>query len=252
MRFFTGAFLALATGLGATSSGAITLDADADAWVEGMRFANSANGQASSLGASYDASSTRSFKIYIRFDLSAHIGEKINAVLSLTESFHYPHNMESVPYLVYALNDAGGDDWIEKGVDGVTYNTAPGNIPSDYFDMTAATMLGNWAVPIAPPAGTVHSFGSPALTSFLNNGLGDDGLVTLIILNEQCCYESFASREHMDFPDIDGPRYPGPRLSFEVSGDEPPTPSVPLPAALPLSVGAMGALGWIARRRSRK
>lgn len=252
MNIFPKLCLAVAVVLSTTAAQAITLGADADTSVEGSRFGNTIPGNGTDLGTSYDSFGNRSFKTYVRFDLGGYDGEKTGAVFSMTKSGTYPHNFAAVPYLVYAMNDDQGDDWIEKGENGISFNTAPANNSDDYFDMSGATFLGNWDVPIGPLEGTVESFDAPALTTFLNDGLGADGLATLIILNTQCCYEPFASREYAGMPpDPDGPRYPGPQLSFDLIDADPQMPAVPLPAALPLSLAALGSLGWIARRRKQ-
>ena len=104
--------LAVAFGLNAPVAHAIVLDADADASVEGSRFGNSATGFGTDLGASYDSFGNRSFKTYIRFDLGGFGGEKANAALAMTKSGAFAHNLPFVPYLIYGMNDAAGDDWI--------------------------------------------------------------------------------------------------------------------------------------------
>ena len=227
-----------------TAVGAATLTLEADTYIRGGIQANSVNGNAGQLVAADNASDNSNFKIYLRYAVDPMVGTISDAELTFTIEFAYPFASPTLfAYQVYGMGDSLGDDWIESGAGGITYNTAPGHNPSAYQDMAGSVLLGSFSyVPQEKVEGDLLTFRASALDDFLNTGVGSDGLATLIVLAapDQCCHDSWASMENVDFA--------GPSLTY-VPAIDPPPPAIPLPAAgwaLLLGLGSLVALG---RRR---
>jgi hypothetical protein len=162
----------------AASASPIALVADADAFVRGGGQSGSSSGLGQILTAADNNSASGDYKTYIRFDLSSVSGTIESASLNLT--FDDVLNSTGTPtYSVYGMGDALGDSWIESLI---SFNTAPGN-NTDYQDMTGSTLLGDFTYDRSVVSGgDTFSFASSALDTFLNTGVGADGLATLIII----------------------------------------------------------------------
>ena len=126
------------------------------------------------MGAANHSLDAGDFKTYIRFDLSAESDLVQNVNLSLTLSSAYGFGPSPLNYTVYTMGDALGDDWNEFGLGWISYDTAPGNNPADYANMTGSTNLGSFSYdPLTAIAGDTLSLMFPALDDFLNNSAGD-------------------------------------------------------------------------------
>jgi hypothetical protein len=104
---------------------------------------NSNMGTESRMRAWRQLANTRSKVGYIRFDIDKASGSMSGAYLTL--AYTYMKGGASTVN-VYGLNDGPDDFWIESGTGGITYNTAPGLLPTtlgnSLVDTSKATLLG--------------------------------------------------------------------------------------------------------------
>ena len=211
----------------APGANAITLQADADAYVRGGGNSGTTNGTFNDLlVANSSVTDDDDFVTYLRFDLSGISGTISNATIMLTESFDFAHTITEYEINVRWLFHSQGDKWDESAI---TWDNAPGTLPG------TTPFLGNWFIPVSAAVGDTHSFSSPSLDFLLNNDLGPDQLATVVLSADQAEHAAFASREH--------PTLAGPTLTFAVDGQ------VPVPASLPLAIGALGGMALLANRR---
>ncbi|TFG74586.1 MAG: DNRLRE domain-containing protein, partial [Chrysiogenales bacterium] len=140
---------------------------------------------------------TRSKTGYIRFDLGDAAGDMSGATLTFEATF-LKSSAKTVE--VYGLIDGDGDSWDESTV---TYNTAPGVLPTTLgnyaLDTANVTLLGTITTPAAGDPYPVRFSSNPAdlpLTSFLDSDTNT--LVTFIFIGTNNEGE-IASKEHETF-----------------------------------------------------
>ena len=140
---------------------------------------------------------TRSKTGYIRFDLGDATGDMSGATLTFEATF-LKASAKTVE--VYGLIDGDGDSWDESTV---TYNTAPGVLPTTLgnyaLDTANVTLLGTITTPAAGDPYPVRFSSNPAdlpLTSFLDSDTNT--LVTFIFIGTNNEGE-IASKEHETF-----------------------------------------------------
>ena len=158
---------------------------------------DSVHGADASLRAFRQLAAVRSKAGYIRFDLSNIAGDMSGATLTL-EATYLKGSGGAVE--VYGLIDGDGDSWDESTV---TYNTAPGVLPTtlgDYaLDMANVTLLGTITTPAVGDPYPVRFSSNPAdlpLTSFLDSDTNT--LVTFLFIGTNNEGE-IASKEHETF-----------------------------------------------------
>lgn len=117
---------------------------------------------------------------YIRFDLSGVSGDLSGAQLQ----FYVTQGGATRTWNIYGLIDSPNDFWGEMSI---TYNTAPGMIPTDpqangtyIIDETKLTLLGTVLVPNTQPVLVTSSTASLNLDSFLTSDTNK--LVTLVLI----------------------------------------------------------------------
>lgn len=240
MRFLPIAAVSAGLLFSTTAAHAVTLNADADAYVRGGSQGGTMNGTVTELvAAMHPVFPNGNFKTYVRFDLGTVSGTVSNAQFSITSSVSFPHaNLTHFPITVFGLNDALGDGWVENQI---SYNNAPGS-NAVYANMTGSAFLGGFPIPVGGAAGDTYNFASAALDGFLNTGVGSDGLVTLILLANTNLHDNYASRENL--------QYQGPQLSYDVGTSDGGGGANPVPVPAPLAMLAAGiaGLGWLRRR----
>ncbi|MEM7739480.1 MAG: DNRLRE domain-containing protein [Pseudomonadota bacterium] len=147
----------------------------------------------------------------IRFDLSNAQTSFDDAILSVTQLTNHANQQ----IRVFGVTD-GNDNWDEHLI---TFNSATA---LGLLDSSVAADLG--VIDFSPANnGQTVSFASAALTNFLRDGVGDDGLVTLLITSTQTWNIEnavFAAREHgvlgptLRFTDTDAVSLPIAALMF--------------------------------------
>ena len=158
---------------------------------------DSVHGTDGSLRAFRQLVGVRSKAAYIRFDLSNIAGDMSGATLTFEATF-LKGSARGVD--VYGLTDGDGDFWDESTV---TYNTAPGVLPTtlgDYaLDTANVTLLGTITPPASGDPYPVRFSSNPAnlpLTSFLD--ADTNTLVTFLFIGTDNEGE-IASKEHETF-----------------------------------------------------
>ncbi|MEO1656579.1 MAG: DNRLRE domain-containing protein [Pseudomonadota bacterium] len=204
---------------------AVVYSADADTYVRDGKYADDNYGSDDLIKAKSQGGDKYHRRTLIRFDLSEARSTFEDAVFSVTQAVNGVQQVE-----VFGLNH-GLDSWDENSL---TFNNARG---SGLLDDGAAVNLGLIDFS-ASGSGQQKSLRGNALTQFLRNGIGEDGLVTLLLVSTETDAHNvaqFASREGS---------LGGPGLQFTE------TEAVPLPGAALLFV-PIAATALIRRRCSR-
>ncbi len=215
--------LTILASLGMSHAAMIVEQVDADTIVRGGNYANKNYGSNDLLRVKSQGGQHFHRRTLLRFDLSDIATPIENAVFRITQM---SANAQQVR--VFGLAD-GLDDWDEETL---TYNSASA---MGLLNDLSATDLGTIDFQ-SNNSGETLSLSSLGLTTFLQNGLGADGLITFMITSTQTSNwneAQFASRESS---------FGGPSLSFDTA--EP----VPLPAAALLFAPAALVVAY--RRRT--
>jgi len=254
---------------GASYAAPVTLLSNKDAYVRSSAYNDKNFGADDNLqvkfAANNDNSVSNNRKSWIGFDLSTVTPSAIqSATLSLTVGDPIGANNNNLDYTfhVYGLIDGTRDNWVEgtgttaapttpaNSLSGITYLNAPGNniASSSLVDFSDAVDLGTFSLTGRGGAtGTVIDFSSAALVSLINSDT--NGKLSIVLTrdtmegvgNTDSVSHTFYSRNHNGGAD-------GPKLT--VSTDA--VTVVPEASALTLVVPALGLLGLVGLRKSRK
>ena len=143
---------------------------------------------------------------YIRFDLTGVEEADITGSRLMFDATFLKGSAKVVQ--VYGLIDGADDNWIESGVGGITYNTAPGLIANppttlgNYaLDLTKLVLLGTLTTPAVPspavyPVRFISNSTNLPLADFLN--ADTNNLVTFVFIGTNNEGE-IASKEHATY-----------------------------------------------------
>lgn len=253
--------------VGVSYAAPVSVEASKDSYVRSSAFDDKNYGADSNLQVKFAATNANSVsnnrKSWIGFDVSSvNPATILSANLALTVGDPIGASNNNLPYTfhVYGLLDGTRDNWVEgtgttaaattpaNSSFGITWLNAPGNNgasssgvdPLDTVDLGTFTFNGRGGAP-----GTVINFTSAALVSLIN--ADTNGTVSIVLTrdtpegagNEDSVVQTFASRTHASFA--------GPTLTMDTDAVV-----VPEAGALTLALPALGLLGLVGLRKSRK
>ena len=158
----------------------------ADAFIRGGSSANSNAGSSGSITLKNAGNLSFNRKGYARFDISGadrpFVDANLDVVVSTNNSGGGSATPQNFVVNVYGLHNAdAGENWIETGAGGITWNNAPGNVNSNRMDSNVS-FLGTFNVASSDTSGSTVNFNNQSLTTFLNQDT--EGNATVILQRE--------------------------------------------------------------------
>jgi len=222
-----------------------TLDAVADAYVQGQSGGTTNHGSEGQLRIKNNNGVDNNRKTYIRFDLSTlgpdYVSKLDDATLKLnfidSQAGGTPDS-EPWEFEVYGLNDGdAGEGWLETGIN---WDNAPANDTSNGSDLLGnATSLGTFQLE-GRGVGPVE-WSSDDLTNFIQASTADDLLTFIVVRNT----EGTASNNYVHaIASRENGAVLGPQLVLRQT-----TTAIPEPSTFALAALGLLGLGLVGRRR---